>query len=257
MAHITIEETFRTQLDLSGNDLIVYSLIYGFSQQQNGVFYGSRTFIQFWLGCKSLRTVDLTIARLVESGLIEKVEYYEGAVRRCAYRIVKDPCNIYTGAKSASVQNLPKTGAKSAHNSLIDSNNNTHTSDARAKKLQIAEFVSMTEAEYQKLLDKFGKEDTDELVEILDNAKGSKGYKYKSDYRAILSWCVTELEERKRKRGAFAQPQYQGGPRMNSRGETPTVASMRAAQESFDRIARRHSTPSPAEDQLLIEDDQL
>lgn len=64
-------------------------------------------------------------------------------------------------------------------------------------KTKYAEFVAMTNDEYQLLLAKFGKADTDRLIEILDNYKGSTGKKYKSDYRAILSWCVKRLEEEK------------------------------------------------------------
>lgn len=272
MAHVTIEEAFRTQLDLSGNELIVYSLIYGFSQQKNGVFYGSRAFIQFWLGCKSLRTVDTTIASLVKRGLIEKSEYYEGAVRRCAYRITCDPCNFCTGAKSAQqpVQNLPETGANSAHNSSIetttDSPISSHTSRAKKDEVKIhfAEFVTMTEEEHQKLVDEFGEADTAALIQILDNYKGSKDVKYKSDYRAIRSWCVDRLEEHKRKtsqRFGYQQPPVIG-PRVNERGETPTVASMRAAAESFGRIAARHAAapagvdviPAPVDEQDQIDD---
>lgn len=266
MAHVTIEEAFRTQLDLSGNELIVYSLVYGFSQQKNGVFYGSREFIRFWLGCKSLRTVDTTIASLVDKGLIEKSEYYEGQVRRCAYRITSDPCNFCTGANSAHdpCRNCADTGANSAHNSpidtTIDSPKSISTSRAQEKKLQIAEFVSMTEAEYQKLLDEYGQEDADALVSILDNYKGSSGKRYKSDYRAIKSWCVERLEEQKR-RAASAQPRFAyqqtPGPRVNKRGETPTVASMRAAEESFARIAARHAevpAEEPIDEQNFIDD---
>lgn len=66
-------------------------------------------------------------------------------------------------------------------------------------KIQLAENVSMTNAEYQKLLDAYGSTDTARLIEILDNYKGAKGKRYKSDYRAILSWCVDRLEEEKRR----------------------------------------------------------
>ena len=60
------------------------------------------------------------------------------------------------------------------------------------KKNQYAEFVKMTEVEYTKLIEKHGKAATLKMIEILDNAKGAKGYKYKSDYRAILSWVEKE-----------------------------------------------------------------
>lgn len=68
------------------------------------------------------------------------------------------------------------------------------------RKSKYAEFVSMTEAEYQKLVDRFGEKDTLRLIEILDNYKGSKNKRYASDYRAILNWCVKRLEEEKKDR---------------------------------------------------------
>lgn len=64
---------------------------------------------------------------------------------------------------------------------------------AQPDKTRYAEFVYMTTAEYEKLVSKYGEADTRRLIEKLDNAKGSKGYEYKSDYRAILSWVVGEV----------------------------------------------------------------
>lgn len=69
----------------------------------------------------------------------------------------------------------------------IDTNKNVKN-DKNDKKNKYAEFVSMTEDEYNKLLEKHGELLTRRMIEILDNYKGSKGKKYKSDYRAILSW---------------------------------------------------------------------
>lgn len=65
--------------------------------------------------------------------------------------------------------------------------------------VQLADYVTMTNAEHQKLLDAYGEADTARLIEILDNYKGSTGKRYKSDYRAILSWCVERLAEEKGK----------------------------------------------------------
>ncbi len=62
------------------------------------------------------------------------------------------------------------------------------------QKIKYAEFVSMTETEYQKLVDKYGEQKTAMFIEKLDNAKGAKGYKYKSDYRAILNWVVEKVQ---------------------------------------------------------------
>ena len=57
----------------------------------------------------------------------------------------------------------------------------------------------MTNEEHDKLVSAHGEADTARLIEILDNYKGSTGKRYKSDYRAILSWCVERLEEEKAK----------------------------------------------------------
>lgn len=66
-------------------------------------------------------------------------------------------------------------------------------------KKNYAEFVSMTKEEYKKLVDKYGKDFTDKCIEVLDNYKGSSGKKYKSDYRAILTWVVGKVNETKQK----------------------------------------------------------
>lgn len=57
-------------------------------------------------------------------------------------------------------------------------------------KIQFAEFVLMTQTEYDKLVIEHGKAAVDWMVRKLDNSKGSSGRKYKSDYRAILNWVA-------------------------------------------------------------------
>lgn len=65
------------------------------------------------------------------------------------------------------------------------------------EKVQYAEFVFLSTEEHEKLLAKYGISDTERLIEILDNYKGSSGKKYANDYRAILNWCVKRLAEEK------------------------------------------------------------
>ncbi|MCD7812006.1 MAG: hypothetical protein LUG91_09215 [Ruminococcus sp.] len=67
-----------------------------------------------------------------------------------------------------------------------------------SEKKQYAEFVSLTEEEYNKLVDQHGEEATLECVEILDNYKGASGKKYKSDYRAILTWVLDKYRKQHR-----------------------------------------------------------
>lgn len=61
--------------------------------------------------------------------------------------------------------------------------------------IKLAEFVSMTKEEKKKLIDKYGEKLASRSIEILDNYKGSSGKKYKSDYRAILSWVIDKVQQ--------------------------------------------------------------
>ncbi|MTV47741.1 hypothetical protein GJ688_01930 [Heliobacillus mobilis] len=66
-------------------------------------------------------------------------------------------------------------------------------------KVQFAEFVSMTNDEFSSLVAKLGEHRTRRAIEILDNYKGATGKTYKSDFRAMLNWVITRLEEEERK----------------------------------------------------------
>jgi len=67
------------------------------------------------------------------------------------------------------------------------------------KKTSFAEFVTLTQPEYDMLTAKLGNEQAvKDCIDILDNYKGSSGKKYKSDYRAILSWVIDKYKAKKK-----------------------------------------------------------
>ncbi len=89
------------------------------------------------------------------------------------------------------------------HNHLEDKkDNNRGTGEEEGKeetfkideKIHFAEFVTMTNAEYDKLVSTYGKDFADRCIEKLNNYKGSSGKKYKNDYRAIKSWVVDSIK---------------------------------------------------------------
>lgn len=87
-------------------------------------------------------------------------------------------------------------------NSVITENNKVNKVKKNKKskpKKKYAEFVSMTEEEYKKLVEQHGEQATKQMIEILDNYKGASGKTYESDYRAILSWVVKRYQEEKSK----------------------------------------------------------
>lgn len=62
-------------------------------------------------------------------------------------------------------------------------------------KIKYADYVKMTEEQYGKLCNEYGKEAADKAVYLLDLYKGSKGKQYRDDYRAILSWVIKKVKE--------------------------------------------------------------
>lgn len=82
----------------------------------------------------------------------------------------------------------------------------------------MADFVHLTEREYEKLCSDYGKKAADLMIRELDLYKGSKGKAYKDDYRAILSWVVDRVKEKypsaiERESSISGNPfkQYEGG----------------------------------------------
>lgn len=113
---VAIQGWMRTKLNLKGNELIVYALIYGFSQDGNSKFSGTRRYIAEWCGC-SMKTVDNTITSLLAKKLIVKHEKYVNGIRMCDYTAVppeiasrqndtQTPCNTTTERRAPEPQPL-------------------------------------------------------------------------------------------------------------------------------------------------------
>lgn len=83
---ITIQGWMVNDLKLSGNELICYALIYGFTQDEESEFRGSLQYISDWLGI-SKQNVRLIIKRLVEKGLIIKRDEFINNVKFCRYKV--------------------------------------------------------------------------------------------------------------------------------------------------------------------------
>ena len=70
--YVVIQGWMCNELQLKGNELLVYALIYGFSQDGESVFSGGRNYIAKTFNI-SLPTVDKALNNLVSRELIEKI----------------------------------------------------------------------------------------------------------------------------------------------------------------------------------------
>ena len=70
--YIQIQGFMLTDLHLSGNELLIYAIIYGFSQTGEGVFDGSREYLAEWCNA-SLSSIKRSLKALQEKGLIKQI----------------------------------------------------------------------------------------------------------------------------------------------------------------------------------------
>ena len=82
-----------SKLQLKGRELLIYAVIYGFSQDGQSWFTGSVRYLAEWAGC-SKRTVYTTLQSLLEKGLIRKRVKDVNGVRFCDYQAVKPDAGV-------------------------------------------------------------------------------------------------------------------------------------------------------------------
>lgn len=155
-----------TDLDLKGNELLVYSVIYGFSQDGAGEFSGSIEYLQKWTNATK-KTVISSLNSLQEKGLISKSATQIGKYKVCKYKAVPlsgvkitpvkpdtgvkiTPETPVTGVKSTPTGvKITPTGVKSTPNNIghnIDNNisinnniNNINNTSSTASKTDTSE----------------------------------------------------------------------------------------------------------------------
>lgn len=121
--YINIQGWMCSKLKLSGNELLIYALIYGFSQDGVSEFRGSRSYICKWFNI-SLPTVDKALNSLVEKNLITKREEIVNNVKYNCYKV------ILQGSKESLqgvVKNLYRGGKESLHNNTNNNYNYNNT----------------------------------------------------------------------------------------------------------------------------------
>ena len=110
--YITIKAFMVNELHLSGNELIVYAVIYGFSQDGSSWFTGSRKYLAAW--CQtSEKSVTHNLKKLLDAGLIEKRTHYERGCTINDYRAIRSA--RHRGEESSlGGKKVPSTGEESS-----------------------------------------------------------------------------------------------------------------------------------------------
>lgn len=111
--YFTILQEMR-EMGLKGNELIVFAVINGFSQNGNGSFHGSLAALQEMCGIASRQTITDILKSLVDKGFINKTEVTLNGVKNISYSVC--PKNGHGVQKmDMGVQKLDRGCPKNGH----------------------------------------------------------------------------------------------------------------------------------------------
>ena len=117
--YVVVQPWMVTDYDLNGNKLLIYALIWGFSQDEQSCFYGSTSYIMDYFKLSKRAVLNL-LTELEAQGLIRKwSETVNGrptnryaALRPAECSSASDGCKKCTGEENAPVQNVHLDGCK-------------------------------------------------------------------------------------------------------------------------------------------------
>jgi hypothetical protein len=136
--YLTVQGWMVSELKLKGNDLLVYALIYGFTQDNESKFTGSLNYICNWLNC-SRPTASKALNNLVEKGLITKIVTIKNNVTFNSYvnslHVIK---KLYGGSKE-TLQGGSKETLHNTNNFNI--NNNKHICGVETPPIDYDKFI--------------------------------------------------------------------------------------------------------------------
>ena len=101
--YITILGWMVNELQLSGNELVLYALIYGFSQDGKSKFKGAMKYLADSLGISKQSVLEL-LKKLVERNYVKKYEIGKSGNKKCDYDVNFDLLKKFCGQKSLRIK---------------------------------------------------------------------------------------------------------------------------------------------------------
>ena len=191
--YVNIQSFMVNELHLSGNALIIYAVIYGFSQDGESWFTGSRSYLAAW--CQASKsTVSRNLETLCAYGLIERRERTESGVLLVDYRVVRGTQNGQ-GCTQNGQGGVPKMGMggvpkMSTHNIEVDNIDTKPSGEHREPRHKYGEYsnVLLSDTDLAKLKSEFPNE-WRERIERLSAYMASTGKSYKNHLATIRNWA--------------------------------------------------------------------
>lgn len=122
--YITIQSFMVNELNLKGNELIVYAVIFGFSQTENQVFNGGLQYLADWTNSTKQSVINC-LKSLQEKGFIEKTEKHINNIKFVEYRSTKFN-GVLNKVEPAALNKVEQGIQKSLPNNIKDNINNNN-----------------------------------------------------------------------------------------------------------------------------------
>lgn len=175
-------------LHLRGNELIIYALIYGFSQNTDSSFQGSLTYIQDRTGLSRPTVVDI-LKKLIDKKLIVKDELFRNNLKICTYRCSKETLlGVVKFLNKGSKETLPPI----LYNTKDNKNNNSQVDeDIKIKVSEILKYLNFKTNKNFRLEAKTNREPIE--------ARLCEGYEVK-DFKYVIDiktseWINTDMNQ--------------------------------------------------------------
>lgn len=208
--YITIQGWMVNVLGLKGNELIIYAVIYGFSQDGEQKFTGSLQYLAD-VTLSTKQGVLKNLKCLCEKGFLGReekiingvkfVEYYATKFNGVLNKVEQGMQQSLTGGIKQSLTNI--TNIYNTSNN-IDINKERGEEETpppplaleknKKTKYGVYGHVLLRDDELKKLNDEYGQ--ADDLIKILDEYIEMSGKKYKNHYLTIKKWVVDALREK-------------------------------------------------------------
>ena len=132
-----IEGWMRTELNLKGNELMAYALIYSFQTAYDKPFDGSQAYIAEWLGIKR-GSVNRVVQSLEDKGILRAIPTRRGFVTFCSYDVLLDGSiaeNINSTSHKMLQSPVTKCDSDQSQNVTVTSHNLLHKTDIETDTL--------------------------------------------------------------------------------------------------------------------------
>lgn len=196
--YITIQGWMRNELNLKGNDLLVYAVIYGFSQDGNNEFTGSLQYLADWCGATK-QGIQKNLKNLIDLGFIKKRVFEKNGLKFCAYSCI--PCNsVVRGMQLSCTNNIANKQdnklfiSKDINNSQNSTTINNFIDLYHRICVSLPKVIKVTDKRKKGILNIIKKYSYEDIKQVFINLENSDFCKGKNDrgWKADLDFILRE-----------------------------------------------------------------